>query len=864
MKKYVSALGVLLLVCTSLFGQSVAVNGTGATAAGSAILDVSSTTKGILVPRMTLAQKTAIAAPATGLLVYQTDGAIGFWYFNGTVWVQAIGPAGPGGATGATGPAGPTGLTGATGATGPIGLTGLTGATGATGPIGPTGLTGATGATGPIGPTGATGATGSAGPAPAGTGIVTVTGGVLNTPGQLSGDVTTTGASLVATIAPNAVNSGDILDGSVTNADLATMAALSLKGNATNAVAAPTDIVAAADFQVMRRNGTAIGFGAINLASASAVTGILPVANGGTGSATQGWVDLTTAQTAAGAKTWSNLATFSTGLTATGGVVYNSQTGVTQYLMNSGGSNLGAIQNDAANVWSLATGTTSTNALKTPVLSWTAAGQVGIGTTVPNYLLEVNGQAGFGNVKIKSNAGLAYMYIDRPNTAQSNFIGFMTAGLDNWVMGQYISNNYRIIDWTNGGNANNAFVIELGAPNEVGIGTAAPNAQLEIGGNPARAIRTAYLDVSSSNGATTDRNYVRGLADHYVLCSRTTGTGTLYLSYPGDLTVGSTTTTRLQETVFISPTGSGGDGLVGIGIGGPASKLDVATAATYKTVSGVNNATNTDNIGVFGATNNTPYWGIGTQGEGGYMGARGNAILTGTGYRYGMYAQGYGGTGGNYGLYAYSTGTASYAVYAAGNLTCSGTKAATVRTPDGPRELYSQESPELWLEDFGRATIQNGVAVVALAADFEQTVTVDPNHPMHAFLTPNGEMGNWWIEYSDDAFTVHASSAANGTAFDYRVVAKRKGYEDLRLKKSPAAYTDRFLYPDDSDVPAEYLEERHKLAASENHQVSPTDAELKAQIAAGRAPSATPEDDHAPMKSVAPSGPADAKTPGTK
>jgi len=48
--------------------------------------------------------------------------------------------------------------------------------------------------------------------------------------------------------------------------------------------------------------------GGVNLASE--VTGVLPVANGGTGSTTQNFVDLTTAQTAAGVKTWSNNAIF--------------------------------------------------------------------------------------------------------------------------------------------------------------------------------------------------------------------------------------------------------------------------------------------------------------------------------------------------------------------------------------------------------------------------------------------------------------------------------------------------------------------------------------------------------------------------
>lgn len=54
----------------------------------SAILDVASTTKGMLIPRMTQAQRDAIATPATGLMIYQTDGTTGFYYWNGTAFAQ--------------------------------------------------------------------------------------------------------------------------------------------------------------------------------------------------------------------------------------------------------------------------------------------------------------------------------------------------------------------------------------------------------------------------------------------------------------------------------------------------------------------------------------------------------------------------------------------------------------------------------------------------------------------------------------------------------------------------------------------------------------------------------------------------------
>jgi len=131
--------------------QGVSINTTGAQANPAAMLDVSSTVKGVLITRMTTSERLAITplTPAqTGLLVYDTT-LNNFFYWDGTMWVMAIGPQGPTGATG-TGINGVTGPTGATGASG-IGLTGSIGPTGPTGVTG-TGLTGATGATGATGP----------------------------------------------------------------------------------------------------------------------------------------------------------------------------------------------------------------------------------------------------------------------------------------------------------------------------------------------------------------------------------------------------------------------------------------------------------------------------------------------------------------------------------------------------------------------------------------------------------------------------------------------------------------------------------------------------------------------------------------
>jgi hypothetical protein len=91
MKKslHISSFLLLLLIGGSKFGaaQSVAINNDGSVANLSAILDIKSVNKGLLIPRMSSAQRTAISSPAEGLKVFDTD-TKSFWYYNGTGWLQ--------------------------------------------------------------------------------------------------------------------------------------------------------------------------------------------------------------------------------------------------------------------------------------------------------------------------------------------------------------------------------------------------------------------------------------------------------------------------------------------------------------------------------------------------------------------------------------------------------------------------------------------------------------------------------------------------------------------------------------------------------------------------------------------------------
>ena len=89
MKRYLSTI-VLITYALIGFSQGVGINDDGSMPVDGAILDVKSTTQGMLIPRMTEAQRDAISPDTQSMLIYQTNNDSGFYFYNGSAWTPFL------------------------------------------------------------------------------------------------------------------------------------------------------------------------------------------------------------------------------------------------------------------------------------------------------------------------------------------------------------------------------------------------------------------------------------------------------------------------------------------------------------------------------------------------------------------------------------------------------------------------------------------------------------------------------------------------------------------------------------------------------------------------------------------------------
>ncbi|MFZ0758791.1 MAG: hypothetical protein WAM69_02475 [Candidatus Sulfotelmatobacter sp.] len=127
-----------------------------------------------------------------------------------------------------------------------------------------------------------------------------------------------------------------------------------------------------------------------------------------------------------------------------------------------------------------------------------------------------------------------------------------------------------------------------------------------------------------------------------------------------------------------------------------------------------------------------------------------------------------------------------------GDTACTGTLKSVVATTSSAGaqrvETYAVQSAENWFEDAGTAQLVNGAARVNLESVFGQTVNTGVEY--HVFLTPDGDCKGLYVSAKTaSGFEVRElSGGSSSVTFEYRIMAKRLGYEKVRL----ANVTERF------------------------------------------------------------------------
>lgn len=126
----------------------------------------------------------------------------------------------------------------------------------------------------------------------------------------------------------------------------------------------------------------------------------------------------------------------------------------------------------------------------------------------------------------------------------------------------------------------------------------------------------------------------------------------------------------------------------------------------------------------------------------------------------------------------------AYGVYCAGNFGETGAKSASVPTTQGNQLLYCTESPEMWFEDMGTQKLTNGIAHVKLDEMFLETVFIDDSHKPHVFIQDLAETNGLIVTMDSDNKGFSVKEKKNGTSetsFTYRILAKRRFYQDQRF-----------------------------------------------------------------------------------
>jgi len=183
---------------------------------------------------------------------------------------------------------------------------------------------------------------------------------------------------------------------------------------------------------------------------------------------------------------------------------------------------------------------------------------------------------------------------------------------------------------------------------------------------------------------------------------------------------------------------------------------------------------------------------------GGFFGGRNGVVgVTKESGGYAVYGWDRSSSGGYAGRFRSTNGDGVYITTPVGKTGLSvtgGSKNAVVRTDEGSRLLYTEESTEVWFTDYGFGQLEDGVAVIPIDEIFAQTVNLE--EPYHVFVQVYGDAEAYVSNRTPTQFEIHLRAGNSDVEFSYRIVAKRLGYEDDRLEPAPWADNDPILYPE--------------------------------------------------------------------
>ena len=295
------------------------------------------------------------------------------------------------------------------------------------------------------------------------------------------------------------------------------------------------------------------------------------------------------------------------------------------------------------------------------------------------------------------------------------------------------------------------------------------------GGGPQIGVYGAASSTSGSGVYGTETATTGTTAGVYGTSASPSGYGVEGASSSGGIGVYGISTGLGSGLVGIASDTAGGSGVVGKSAGG---------TGVYGSTAGSSGFEITQNIGVWGDTDGTP--------AGDYVAVLGSAgenpaaefYNNGSSYIT-LYAENSAASqssalvfetyGGHFG--------GSCDISVSGDLSCSGSLAGAVSVDSGARKVavYAMQSSENWFEDAGSGQLSTGSARIALDPTFAQTVNTGVEY--HVFLTPKGDCKGLYVtNETATGFEVHElSGGTSNIAFDYRIMAKRVGYENVRL-----------------------------------------------------------------------------------